>query len=403
MSANTSKMICQSKKQFVNNLISTGGNSGVLMMNKRPVWAEIDLDAIAFNVRQIRRLLKKDTILMAVVKAEGYGHGAVPVARTALNNGAGRLGVAIVAEGLALRREGITAPVLILGYTPPEQAEQIVAHDLTQTIFSLDAARALSRAAVQAGRRARVHLKIDTGMGRIGVAPGEAAAFAAAVAELPNLEIEGVFSHFAAADSADKTYSHRQFDLFQQAVAAIEDRGVNIPVKHIANSAAILDLPECHLDMVRAGIILYGLWPSGEVGRVIELKPAMQLKARIAHLKKVPAGTAISYGCTHTTSGEALIATVPMGYADGWSRLLSNKGRVLAGGRYAPVVGRVCMDQFMIDVTGVPGVKAGDEVVLFGRQGDKILPVDEIAALTGTINYEVVTTISNRVPRHYQG
>lgn len=370
-------------------------------MLTRPVRAEIDLGAIAHNIKQIKGLLKPGTQMMAVVKAGAYGHGALPVARVALANGAARLAVAILNEALALREGGVTAPILILGYTPEEQAELLVAHDITQTVFTMEMARALSAAAVKAGKTAKVHLKVDTGMSRIGVTPEEAPDFAAALADLPGLEVEGAFTHMATADETDKSFTRRQFGRFMQAMDGIAARGVNIPVKHAANSATTLELPEMHLDLVRPGIIIYGLWPSAEVKRIIDLKPAMQLKAKIAYVKEVPAGTSVSYGRKFTTTGPARIATLPIGYADGWSRLLSNKAEVLIHGRRAPLIGRVCMDQCMVEVTGIPQVQAGDEAVLFGRQGDQFLPVEEVAAKMGTINYELVCLISKRVPRVY--
>ncbi|SFH09141.1 alanine racemase [Desulfotomaculum arcticum] len=370
-------------------------------MYGRPVWAEVDLSAIAHNIQEIRSLLEPGTRLMAIVKADGYGHGALPVAVTALQNGAQRLGVAIAEEGIALRSAGVTVPILILGYTPAEMAEPVVQYGLTPTVYSLDTARALSRAAQKMGKTASVHLKIETGMGRLGITPGEASELAASIAALPGLAIEGLFSHLASADSADKAYASLQRTRFNEAVQSMESSGLRIPIRHLANSAAILDLPDYQLDMVRAGIIIYGLWPSEEVNKVIDLRPAMQLKARVSHVKQLPRGYSISYGCTYTTDRDSTIATVPLGYADGWSRLLSPKARVLVNGCFAPVVGRICMDQFMIDVSDIPGVEVGSEVVLFGRQGDQVLPVEKVAEAMGTINYEVVCMISKRVPRCY--
>jgi alanine racemase len=369
--------------------------------NVRPVWAEVNLGAIAHNIREIRKLIQPGTKLMAVVKADAYGHGAIPVARVALASGAQYLAVAILDEALALRREGITAPILILGHTPPEQACILVEYDLTQTVFSLEVARAISAAAETAGKIVRVHIKVDTGMGRIGVFPDEAPEFAEAISRLPGIFIEGVYTHMACADEQDKAYTRWQFDRFKEAVAGIEARGLTIPLKHVANSATTLDLPEMHLDMVRTGIVLYGLWPSHDVRRVIDLRPAMQLKTRVAYVKQVPAGTSISYGRKFTTNSPSIIATLPLGYADGWSRLLSNKAEVLIHGQRAPLVGRVCMDQCMVDVTRIPGVRPGDEVVLFGVQGEQFLPVEEVASHMGTINYEMVCLISKRVPRIY--
>ncbi|GEA14093.1 MAG: alanine racemase [Moorella sp. (in: firmicutes)] len=368
----------------------------------RPVWAEIDLDAIAHNVRAIKKILAPQTEIMAIVKANAYGHGAVPVARTALASGVTWLGVATLDEALALREEGITAPLLILGYTPAEDAGRVVAADLSQTVFSLEQARVLNAAAAAAGTRARLHLKIDTGMGRLGFLPDRAVAEALAIARLPHVRLEGIFTHFAAADAADKTYTRRQLALFQRVITDLEQQGITFPWRHAANSGAIIDLPETHFNLVRAGIILYGHYPSPEVRRErLDLRPAMTLKTRVVLVKEVPAGTYISYGCTYCTPAPARIATLPVGYADGYSRLLSNRAEVLIRGRRAPVIGRVCMDQCMIDVTAVPEASTGDEVVLFGHQGEQYLPVEEVAAWMGTINYEILCLISGRVPRVY--
>lgn len=367
-------------------------------MFERPVWAEINLAAIAHNLRQIKGCLKPTTKMCAVVKADAYGHGALAVARTALACGADYLAVAILNEAIDLRREGFTAPILILGYTPPEQVLQLVCNNITQTVFTYEAAEAISQAAVANNRRAKIHLKIDTGMSRIGIRPEDAGDFAAAVAKLPGIELEGVFSHFATADSKDKTYVWEQFGKFKQALNLIEARGIKIPIRHIANSAATLELPETHLDMVRPGIIIYGLWPSDEVEQTVELKPAMQLKANVGFVKDVPAQVSISYGRTFFTEKESKIATLPIGYADGWTRLLAGKASVIIRGQRAPLVGRVCMDQCMVDVTHIPGVKQGDVALLFGG---KDLPAEEIAEKLGTINYEIVCMVGKRVPRQY--
>lgn len=367
-------------------------------MLTRPVWAEINLTAIQHNIRNIKALLRPETKFCAVVKADGYGHGAVEVARLALQEGADYLAVALLSEAIELRQAGVTAPLLILGYTPPEQAQLLVAYQITQTVYSEEMVRALSRAATNSGKLARVHLKIDTGMGRIGVQPEDAVAFARLVKGCPGLELEGVFSHLAAADSQDKSYVRRQYALFTTALRAIEEAGMAVPLRHIANSAAILDLPDMQLDMVRPGIILYGLLPSAEVSPSFALEPAMKLKTRISHSKAVPAGTAISYGCTFVTDKPSVIATLPVGYADGWTRLMAGKASVLVNGRRAPLVGRVCMDQCMIDVTDIPAAGCGDEVLLFGGTE---LPVDEVARHMGTINYEIVCMVSKRVPRIY--
>lgn len=367
-------------------------------MIERPVWAEINLSAIANNVRQIKTLVKPGVKFCAVVKADGYGHGAIAVARTALEAGADRLAVAILGEALELRRAGFTVPILILGFTPSQQAAQVVANDITQTVFSLEAAEALSAAALACGKRAKVHIKIDTGMSRIGIQPQEAGDFAAAVAALPGIEIEGVFSHFATSDSEDKSFTWEQFGKFKHALEMIEARRIKIPIRHIANSAATLEMPETHLDMVRPGIILYGLWPSDEVKQTINLVPAMKFKAQVGYVKGLQPRVSISYGRTYFTEKESVVATLPVGYADGWTRLLAGKASVVIKGERAPLVGRVCMDQCMVDVTSIPGVVAGEEALLFGGPQ---LPVEEVAQKIGTINYEIVCMIGKRVPRHF--
>lgn len=367
---------------------------------ERPVWAEINLSAVSENVRQIKTVIKPGVKFCAVVKADGYGHGAVAVARTVLAAGADRLAVAIVGEAVALRQAGFTVPILILGYTPPQQAAQVVGNDIIQTVFDMDTAEALSHAALAYGKMAKVHLKIDTGMSRIGVQPNDAGEFAAAVAALPGIEIEGVFSHFATSDSEDKSFTWEQFGNFKKALERIESRGIKVPIRHIANSAATLELPETHLDMVRPGIILYGLWPSEEVKRQIELTPAMKFKAQVGYIKQVPSAVSISYGRTYFTNKQSIIATLPVGYADGWTRLLAGKAGVIISGQRAPLVGRVCMDQCMVDVSHIPGVKAGDEALLFGGPE---LPVEEVAQKLSTINYEVVCMVGKRVPRQYIG
>ncbi|MBO8169238.1 MAG: alanine racemase [Thermoanaerobacteraceae bacterium] len=371
----------------------------------RPVWAEIDLSAIANNICEIRRITSPSAKLMAVVKANAYGHGAEEVSKVALAHGADWLAVALLQEALQLRNAGFSVPILILGYTPVDQMDLVVANDLRQTIYTWEQAEALSAAAARAKRKARVHVKIDTGMGRIGMLPGaDTIGQVLRIARLPHLEVEGIYTHFAAADATDKTYTRQQLERFHWVLEGLEKEGLQIPVRHAANSAAVIDLPEAHLDMVRPGLIIYGMYPSEEVQRErLKLRQAMSLKAEISYVKKVPPGTAISYGCTYVTEKEAVIASLPLGYADGYTRLLSNKGQVLVNGQRAPVVGRVCMDQCMIDVTNVEGeVSMGDHVVLMGRQQQECIPVEEIASRIGTINYEVVCMVSYRVPRVYK-
>jgi len=377
------------------------------------VWAEVDLSAIAANVRELCRVVKPAARLMVAVKANAYGHGSVEVARTALAHGADWLGVARFEEALELREAGIAAPILIFGYTPARCTRELIRLHLTQSVHCLDAARALSEQAAGSGDRLKVHLKVDTGMGRLGiltdehrpglsgVAPADAAVREVMqMAGLPGLHLEGVFTHFASADSADKSYTHGQLALFERFLDRLKKAGLSIEIRHAANSGGIIDMPQTHLDMVRAGISLYGLYPSGEVRQsTITLTPALTWKARIVHLKKVPAGFYVSYGMTHRTAQPTTIATVPVGYGDGYSRLLSNRGIMLVGGRRVPIVGRVCMDLTMIDVGQIPGVAVDEEVVILGRQGAEAVSADEIADLLGTINYEVVTAISARVPR----
>lgn len=338
--------------------------------------------------------------MCAVVKANAYGHGAVAAARVALEAGAEYLAVATLSEGEELREAGFTAPILLLGLVLPESAADVVAHDITQVVCDLELARALSAAATQQGKVAKVHLKVDTGMGRIGVRADEIGELAASIAALPNIEIEGMFSHFAAADSRDKRYTREQLALFDAAIAAVEGRGIKLAIKHIAESAAILELPEAHYDMVRAGVIQYGLMPSDEVERTIELQPVMALKAKIVWLKHINKGDSIGYGRDFVASRDSVIATLPLGYADGYIRAYGRAhGCVELHGRRAPIAGRVCMDQVMIDVTDIPDVKIGDVATLFGGA----ITIDEAAEWLDTINYEIPCMIAGRIPRVYVG
>jgi len=369
--------------------------------NVRLTWAEIDLDAIAHNARELKRLVGEKTELMAVVKANGYGHGAVPVAETALANGASRLAVHRTLEGVQLRRAGITAPVLIMGYTLPSDAETIVHWDLTPTVNTVEQAQALSAAASQQGKVLPIHVKVDTGMGRFGLLPREVLDFIRAISELPGLVLEGLYTHFAMADAADKAYTLQQFRTYLEVVRQLEEAGFTIPIKHVANSAATLDLSQAHLDMVRCGIALYGLRPSSEVEPTIPLCPALTLKSRVARVRTLPAGSCISYGCTYTTTEPTPVALVPVGYGDGYHRLISNRGQVLIHGQRAPIVGRVCMDQFVVKVSNIPDVQQDDEVVLIGRQGDDEITAEEVATWAETINYEVTTSLLPRVARVY--
>jgi alanine racemase len=375
--------------------------------------AEIDLKAIASNVKELRRITHPKARLMAVVKANGYGHGAAEVAQCALRNGAAALGVARIDEGIGIREAGVQAPILIFGYTHPRRAADLLKYDLTQTVYTLASAQAFSQTA-PSRKKIKVHLKVDTGMGRLGLLPhnfksdhsaainADAIKETLAIAGLKGLELEGIFTHFANADSANKSYAEKQIQLFMNFLEQLNQAGLNPPVRHAANSAALIDLPQSHFDMVRAGIAIYGLYPSNEVQKKkVNLKPAMALKTSIIHLKRVPAGFYVSYGITHKTRKPTAIATVAVGYADGLNRLLSSRGQMLVHGRRVPIIGRICMDLTLLDVGGIEKLQIGDEVVIFGQQGNETLTVDEMAASLNTINYEIVSTITARVPRVY--
>ena len=384
-------------------------------MEKQLIWAEVDLNAYAHNIRELRRITNPAARLMAVVKANGYGHGAVETARTALQNGAAALGVARVQEAVQLREAGLEAPILIFGYCPPESAETLIDYELTQTVYSTRTAEALSDQAGRRGKKIRIHIKVDSGMGRLGLLldngvdpiPDKNPAATClreveAISRLADLEVEGIFTHFATADSADKSYANRQLEHFINFLEILRREGLNPSIAHAANSGALIDMPDSHMDMVRPGIATYGLYPSDEVNKnCVDLIPVMTLKSRIIHLKKVPAGFSISYGSTFKTRTNTTIATVPVGYAAGLNRLLSSAGHMLVHGQKVPIVGRVCMDLTMLDVGSLNGIEIEDEVVVFGQQGNAAITADEIAAKLNTINYEVVTSITGRVPRVY--
>ncbi len=383
------------------------------ILNSNLIWSEIDLNAISHNVRELCRITSPGSRLMAVVKANGYGHGALEVALVALKNGADCLGVARMDEGVHLRKAGITVPILILGYTPPEHSETLVAHRLIQTVYTFEAAEALSEAAAGLQERAKVHIKVDTGMGRLGLLPdsprisllgkhlpGNAQRVIESIFRLPHIEIEGIFTHFATADSQDKTHTLQQLERFLEFLDKLKAHGLEFPLRHAANSAALIDLPETHLDMVRPGISIYGFYPSDEVSKErVSLAPAMMLKTRVIHVKMVPAGFHVSYGLTYQTENPTVIATVSAGYADGLNRLLSSRGQMLVRGSRAKIVGRICMDLTLLDVGHIPDVRIGDEVVIFGSQGQEFIPVEEMAEALNTIHYEIVTSVASRVER----
>ena len=363
----------------------------------RPAWAEIDLDAIRSNVRALVGILSPQTRFMAVVKADGYGHGALEVARTAVEAGAWGVGVATADEGVLLRRASLTSPILILGPTPPEDADTAVAHELAVTVFHADVARALSEAAGRIGRRARVHLKVDTGMGRIGVAPREAVPLARLVSSLAHVQLEGCFTHLATADDVDLAPTHAQLASFRAVLGDLDRAGIAAGMRHAANSAAALALPESHFDLVRCGIAVYGVAPAPHLKGRVRLRPAMRLRAWVMHAKRVEAGTPIGYGHVYRAPRATTIVTIPLGYADGYPRLAGEGGRVLINGHRVPIAGRVSMDQMTVDAGDMP-VRVGDEVELWGET----LPIEDVAAAARTISYEVLAGVSPRVPRVFR-
>ncbi|MDF2819719.1 MAG: Alanine racemase [Clostridiales bacterium] len=368
------------------------------------VFAEINLSAIANNVAQIRKNIASNVEVMAIIKADGYGHGAVPIAKTLVENGADRLGVAVIEEGIVLRKSGIEVPILILGYTSEHQYGYLVQYEITQTVFKYSMAEAISKIAMSLNKNAKIHIKVDTGMARIGFAPTqENADIIKKITELPNIEVEGIFSHFARADEGNTIYPSEQLDRFQEFILLLESMGINIPIKHISNSAAIIDYKDAQYDLVRPGLVIYGLYPSEEVNKkAINLEPALELKSHVIYLKEVPENTSIGYGGTFITSKTTKIATIPVGYGDGYPRALSSKGRVLIGGKFAPIIGRICMDQFMVDVTDFDELIEGAEVVLIGKQGENSISVEELAKLSNTINYEIICGLGKRIPRVYK-
>jgi len=368
----------------------------------RPTHAEIDLSAVSANVSLACRLAGRDTQVMAVVKADAYGHGAVPVSKAALEAGATWLGVAVPEEAVPLRAAGITSRILVLGPIAPDQADLVVALDLDQTVSDPSLAEAVDRVARARGRVISLHLKVDTGMHRVGIRPQQVQSVAERIAALRSVRLVGLMTHLAAAEAEDPAFAREQLARFAEAERGLAAAGVRVSVRHAANSAALIFLPEARLDLVRPGIMLYGCHPRGRQ-RHIEplLTPALRLRTVISHIQQVARGDSVSYGRTFVAPRDLCVATLPVGYADGYGRLLSNQGHVLIRGLRVPIVGRVCMDMTMVDVTGVPDVRVGDEVVLIGRQGAEEITADDVAELQGTISYEVLCRIGPRVPRIY--
>jgi len=367
-----------------------------------PIFAEINLAAFRHNMAAVKKLVNDRVHVMAVVKADAYGHGADVIAEEALKRGAEYLAVARLNEALDLRKSGIKAPILLFGQGLSAYAELYIEQDIIISTHSLDTAALLSDAAEKLGKTLRLHVKIDTGMGRLGMINGNEADSVKRINDLPGISLEGVYSHFANADRADKSHAMFQLEKFMGIREKIISSFSGTPLFHIANSAAVMELPESHLDMVRPGIMLYGLYPSPEMdlGKTL-LKPVMSLKTRISQVKKTGPGFAVSYGSTYVTDKETIIGTVPARYADGYSRLLSSNGEMLVLGRRAPIIGRVCMDLTMIDLSGLPQACEGDEAVLFGEQAGEFISADEIGERTGTISYEVVSRVTSRVARVY--
>ena len=370
----------------------------------RPVWAEIDLDALACNMKNIKALSNEKEVI-AVVKADCYGHGAVDTAPVLLENGASRLAVAVLTEAIELRNSGISAPLMILGYTPEYLGEDLINFDIEQTVYSLEYAESLSKTALSLNKRAKIHIALDTGMGRIGFIPNEKSLNEVCqICSLPGLDVIGIFTHFATADEENKDYANEQFNKYIEFIDNLNKLNINIPLKHVSNSGAIIDMPETFqdLDAVRAGIILYGYYPSNEVKKEnLSLKPALTIKAKVAHVKEMDENMYISYGRTFKTNRKSIIATIPIGYADGYSRLLIPGAKVIINGKFAPVVGRICMDQCMIDVTDIGPVKTGDEVIILGQSGGLKINADDYAQILGTINYEILCMFKHRIPKVY--
>ena len=367
------------------------------------VYLKIDLDKICNNINQVINKVGKDTKVLAVVKGDAYGHGAIEVTKALSEIGTYGFAVATVGEALALRRAGITKPILILDFVFPNQFETIVRNDIMLTIFQYGIAKELNEAAGSMGTTAHIHIKVDTGMGRIGYIPDDKSIDEICrIAQLPNIEIDGIFTHFACADEADKTSMNKQYEKFKSFVEKLEQRGIKIPIKHVCNSAAIIEKNDNYLNLVRSGIVTYGLYPSEEVNKEnLRVEPAMELHSVVINVKTIHEGDTVSYGSTYVATKPTVIATIPVGYADGYPRMLSNKGSVLIHGKRAQIVGKVCMDQFMVDVTDIPDVSIGDNVTLIGRDGDECITCEEIGDISGRFNYEFLCCITRRVPRVY--
>ena len=368
----------------------------------RPVWAEINLDNLAHNMKETRRVVNKNTLITAVIKADGYGHGAVCIGQTLLDNGANRFAVATLSEAIQLRASFPNTEIMVLGYTPNDLTEDILANNIIQTIYTLEQAEYFSKLALLSNKKITVHIKLDTGMNRLGMQESqETIDSILQMSKLEGLFIEGIFTHFAMADEIDKEYTNNQVKKYKKIVNTLEENGLNIPIKHVSNSAAIIDMPELNMDMVRAGIMLYGLYPSKNVNQNnVNLKEVMCLKAKISQVKEIPKGTGVSYGLKYKCTKNSKVATLPIGYADGFTRMLSGKASAMLQNKKVPIIGNICMDQCIIDISGLDA-KIDDEVVLFGGNDKNGISITSVSELLNTINYEIVCMVDKRVPRVY--
>lgn len=369
------------------------------------VWAEVDLDAIWENMVHMKENIAENTKILAVIKTDGYGHGGVPIAKM-LEQLDFMFGYAAATyeEAHVLREAGVKKPILILGYTFPYCYEELIREEIRPAVYRRDTVEELAAAAAKVGKKAKVHIKVDTGMGRIGITPDEEGLeFVRFLIEHPELEVEGIFTHFAKSDEADKTSANHQLELFQNFIDKIQtELGITIPVKHCSNSAAILEMPQANMDMVRAGITTYGLYPSEEVSKdIVPLRAAMSLYSHIVYCKTIHSGQSVSYGGLFTAQKDTRVATIPVGYGDGYPRSLSGKGYVLIHGKKAPILGKVCMDQFMVDISEIPEAMDGDKVTLLGMDGTERITAEELGELSGRFNYEFVCDLGKRIPRVY--
>lgn len=372
------------------------------MLPKR-IYAEINLDAICRNVNETKKKVGKNVDVLAIIKADAYGHGALRVARALTELDIKNFGVATAEEAIQLRKHGIDANILLLDYAFEESYTELIENNITSTVFEYKHAKKLNDIAGILGKKADIHIKLDTGMGRIGFIPSdESFEIIKKIYELENVTVSGIYTHFACADMTDKAMTYRQIEMFDNFCEKLENGGINIPVKHLCNSAGIMEFSSAYANMVRNGIITYGLYPSDEVNKEeIALSPAMSIKSHVVYVKEVDENFTVSYGATYVTDGKTKIATIPIGYADGYPRALSNKGRVLIKGKSAPIIGRVCMDQMMVDVTDIDDVKQGDVVTIVGSDGNETITVEELSAMSGSFNYEFVCNVNKRVPRVY--